>query len=238
MKDRLPVYLLPGLDGTGALFAPFVNVAPDSLEPRVISYPVDTFLDYTQLADMVRRSVPAEQPFALVAESFSGPVALLVAATVSPENLVGVVLVSSFVQNPVSAIWPGLRHLVFRMLFALPPPAFAVRRLLTGPDAPGDLVADVQAAIRSVRSTVLANRVRAVMSLDVREELSKCPAPLLYLRAERDAIIKQATIDQLKRDLPDMAFCTLPAPHLVLQRCPREAAGIIWDFLRKAPKAL
>src|SRR3712207_7220422 len=40
---------LPGLDGTGELFRPLLNVIPRDVPTRVIDYPIDRPLSYDQL---------------------------------------------------------------------------------------------------------------------------------------------------------------------------------------------
>ncbi len=75
MSDRLATILLPGLDGTGDLFAPLLEVFPETLEPFVISYPPDQLLGYRELEEFVAAKLPADRDFAIVAESFSGPLA-------------------------------------------------------------------------------------------------------------------------------------------------------------------
>jgi hypothetical protein len=47
--NRPQLVLLPGLDGTGELFGPFLKVIPQSWPRRVVSYPVDRVLSYWEL---------------------------------------------------------------------------------------------------------------------------------------------------------------------------------------------
>jgi len=44
MKTKL--LLLPGMDGTGDLFAGFVEAFPDEFETEIVSYPTDVFIYY------------------------------------------------------------------------------------------------------------------------------------------------------------------------------------------------
>jgi len=54
MASRFPLVLLPGLDGTGRLFARLVERLPATIEPLVHPYPSDRALGYRELADVVR----------------------------------------------------------------------------------------------------------------------------------------------------------------------------------------
>jgi len=75
---------MPGLDGTGALFENFATAAPDAMAPVVASYPPDEAMSYEQLAPIATAMLPTGGRCILVAESFSGPLALRVAAGAPP----------------------------------------------------------------------------------------------------------------------------------------------------------
>ncbi len=77
--------LLPGLDGTGRLFTPLRRLLEPNFRTVVISYPADCPHDYDGLSTKVVRELP-KTPHVIVAESFSGPVALKVAAC-NPQGL-------------------------------------------------------------------------------------------------------------------------------------------------------
>src|SRR5688572_12014000 len=69
--------LLPGLDGTGELFAPFVAAAPQGIRTIVVDYPTSkTSIDV--LERRVREKLTDR--CILIAESFSGPIGVRVAA--------------------------------------------------------------------------------------------------------------------------------------------------------------
>jgi hypothetical protein len=71
--EPLPVLLLPGLDGTGRLFARFLAAATGALDLRVVCYPPHRALGYEALLDFVGQQLPRLGRWALLAESFSGP---------------------------------------------------------------------------------------------------------------------------------------------------------------------
>src|SRR6266567_2475238 len=74
--------LLPGLDGTGKLFAAFVRALGAGVESRVIGYSPDEPLGYEELEPQVRAALPRDRPYVLLGESFSGPIAMRIAASV------------------------------------------------------------------------------------------------------------------------------------------------------------
>jgi pimeloyl-ACP methyl ester carboxylesterase len=109
-------------------------------------------------------------------------------------------------------------------------PAFALRRALAGSDAPHALIETMTAAARSVSPEVMAYRVREILSLDAREALLACRAPILYLAGRRDRLVSPKTGERLQRLRP-VECVTLDAPHLVLQRAPAASAEAIERFL-------
>ena len=84
----------------------------------------------------------------LVAESFSGPLSLLIADICS--RVIGIVLCVTFVEPPAPAIVAVIPALVWRIT----PPLPLIRALLTGGDHA--LARDVQRTVRVLRPDVIA----------------------------------------------------------------------------------
>src|SRR5262245_10326170 len=108
------IVLLPGMDGTGDLFAPLIAQLKGAPTPLVVSYPNAEPLGYSELTALARKALPRNQPYILLGESFSGPIAVQLAAE-RPHGLVGLVLCASFVSSPVSWLRP------FKSLLPLAP---------------------------------------------------------------------------------------------------------------------
>jgi len=221
----LNALLLPGLDGTGELFAPLIAaLAARGVTASAVRYPTRECLSYDALVARVLSALPPA-PFVLVGESFSGPIALRVARS-KPAGLKGVVLAASFVRRPV----PRALGPFARLGFALPAPDFGLRWILAGRDAKPEVIEALQAALRQVSSKVLAHRLRQILSLDAREDFQACPVPLLYLAGAKDRLVSPRIGVRLKRRRPDLQVLTLPSPHLVLQRHAEECAAAIAEF--------
>lgn len=142
-QDRLIVLMFPGLDGTGHMFARVLAELPETFAPRVIEYPTDRALGYDELVSYAEAFVPRGHRFAMLGESFSGPLVLQIAAK-QPPGLVAVVLVASFHRSPISRLLARLLRPLAGVLFSRPPPAFVARHLLAGADAPRELVAELR----------------------------------------------------------------------------------------------
>jgi len=231
----LLTFCLPGLDGTGRLFARFAAASSGLLELRILPYPTDEALGYAALEERVRRELPGDRPFALLGESFGGPLALRIAAAGAP-GLVGVVLASSFHRRPAARLVSLLRPLS-PAFFRLPFPPHAIRLLLAGDDAPDDLVADVRSAVESVRAHVMAARAREALRVDATAWLGGCPVPILFLGGKDDRLLRSALPIEVRALRRDAEIRMLDAPHLMLQRCPAAAMRLVEDFLQRAAAA-
>ena len=153
--------LLPGMDGTGELFADFVNALPDEFEAEIVRYPADVILSDSELMSLVNSASPSSESFVLVAESFSAPLAIQYVAT-NPRNLKGLVLCAGFAASPVRGLRRFLCSLMSPILLSLPLPELIIKFLLVGPNANPPLVSAVREAVASVLPKVLLARLRAV----------------------------------------------------------------------------
>ena len=218
--------LLPGMDGTGRLFAPLERHLVPDIRARAVAFSPDQPRSYDELLAEV--SIP-DGPLAIVAESFSGPLGIRLAAR-HRDRVRALVLVATFVRNP-STLAGWMQALFGRRLFKVRLPDLALRLGLLGMDAPDDELSAVRAVLLTVQPEVLAGRLREIVSVDVSHEFAECTAPLLYIAGGRDRLVGTRVMAQLQRLRPDMQSHVLDAPHLVLQRRPVEAAQLISEFL-------
>ncbi len=228
---RSEIVLLPGMDGTGDLFPPLVAALErESLTTRVVRYPTVDPLDYDALGALVRDVLPTEAPFVLLGESFSGPIAISLAAR-HPAGLRGLVLCGTFARNPR----PGLAVLrpLLGMLPLGRPPIGLLCRLLFGRHATPALRAELARILAGISPAVSRTRLRAVLDVDVSARLAAIDVPALLLRARHDRVVPRAAGDLLARRLPRARVVELEGPHMLLQTAPDEAARILADFVRE-----
>ncbi len=229
--------LLPGLDGTGLLFAPLLSVLPPDFTAAVVKYPPNEVLPYSQLLPYIREAIPWDMPYTLVAESFSGPLALQFAAA-QPENIRAIVLVASFVTSPLHPLLKWAGSLMPESWMKIPPSESLLRKFLLGDDCPPVLVDSLAQAIQSVRPEVLAHRIRSVLEVDAKAALQACQKPILYLLAGQDKVVGKRGWETITALKPNVTTVALDGPHLLLQRNPREAIAAIEQFLQQLePKA-
>lgn len=229
----MKVLLLPGMDGTGRLFGPLMEELPSWLEPQAVAYPGDRPRGYTELLDSI--ALP-DEPFAIVAESFSGPLAVALAHR-HPHQVLALVLAASFVRSPVRFTPRWSAALVLPQLFSRPPPAWVLRELLLGPKATDGEVQLLREVLASVAPEVLARRVQEMIRVDVSRELAALGQPLLYLQASRDRLVGPYNLAIIQQLHGNIQVASIDAPHLVLQKAPAAAAAAIGAFLGPSSSA-
>lgn len=212
------------MDGTGALFAPLVAALGDAAVPLVIAYPPDQVLGYAALTELVRARLPCDRPYVLLGESFSGPVAIALAAS-RPPGLLGLILSCSFARNPIP-FFRSFKHL----LGALPVSASALRMiapLLVGTGSSRAL----RAAVGNVAAPVMRARMRAVLELDYSAPMRAVTLPVLYLQAAQDRVVPASSARLLTALAPHMQLCRLDGPHLLLQAQAAASARAVQAFM-------
>lgn len=226
MQPRHLVYL-PGLDGTVPLRAPFVERARAHFHHvTCVGYPRDRVMDYDALATFARDALPKNAPFVLLGESFSGPVALRIAAN-APANLAGLVLSTTFARRPHALLRSQLAPLTrFAPVHAMP--VALLIPFLLGAWRTDAMQRALESALASIDAEVLRARMRCVLEED--GTFGPIEAPTLILRATRDWIVSRSAGEALRAAIPQAIVVDLEGPHLLLQANPDEALEQILAF--------
>lgn len=222
--------LLPGMDGTGELFAPFLAALLASLTPHVVAYPTNIVMGCDALLEVVSAELPADEPYILLAESFSTPLAVRLAAS-QPHGLAGLVLVSGFVSSPVTGTQRAMMH-AGADIFRLKLPRWAVTRFMLGEGAPRELIEAVLHAVARVEPKVLAERAREIAATNVRREFGSLQVPTLLLQPTEDRLLPAVC----RTKCVEGVACTqvaIDGPHLLLQRQPAKCAEAITQWAGK-----
>lgn len=222
--------ILPGLDGTGTMHASFAS-ALDELGPvTALAYPADKTLDYADIEAWVRRRLPMDSPFILLGESFSGPVAISIAAA-PPPNLVGLVLSTSFSETPLRA------SPLFAWLVGIVPvarlPGFLLAPPLLGRWSTPTLLASLQHALRLVSPLVLRHRAATALRANVSSRLGAIGVPVLCLRATRDRLVPYRCVRRMTAAIADCTLIEIDGPHLLLQAVPTACARAVSSFAQR-----
>lgn len=217
--------LLPGLHGTADLFFPLrtaLSVLSVDVAVSVAEFPFEA-TEYSHVDAAVR--IP-EGRVALLAESFSGPLAIRLAVRLKAEGrLSALILVATFARSPVR--W--FPWWLVPKWAPVPPLAIAVR-LLLGSDADPERVRELAIVLKRIPPKTALARLRTVARCDERARLSQLiGVPTLYLQARDDLVVGPQGLDDFAPLNPRIRV--LNAPHLVLQTRAVECAQAIGEFL-------
>ena len=191
-------------------------------------------LGYAELEALARASLPTSRPYVLLGESFSGPIAISIAAS-CPPHLVALILCVTFARNPLPVLgsMPWLLPLV---PFGLAPMR-VISALLLGRFATVPLSEALRATFDEVSTQTFKARLAAVARADMRPALANVHVPVLYLRATEDRLVPRRCADAIARVATQTRIVEIEAPHMLLQVAPDKAAAIVKAFVDTLPGA-
>jgi pimeloyl-ACP methyl ester carboxylesterase len=230
-EPRLPCLLLPGFDGSGRLFDPLLKLPELPFEPHVVALPADLPRGYDDLVGWLEPQLPAK-PFVLLAESFSGPLAIRLAAR-NPGRVTHLVLAATFLRAPLQPWFAPLGPLARPVLFSRPPPVIAIRALLAGWDSPAELVGAIRTAMAELPPEVAAARARAALAADESVTFARISAPTLWIRAGDDRLLRAGHADEARAARPSVQIARVGGAHTILQRRPGACLESIAGFLQR-----
>jgi pimeloyl-ACP methyl ester carboxylesterase len=217
---KTDVVLLPGLHGSAALYDAFVALAPPWARCVPVALPTLGDQSLGGLATTLEAELKRLEGFVLVAESYSGPIAVRLAARLG-QKVALLVLCNPLVEMPVAlpaglaasaATWRGM------------PAAAAAMALAGGDRALGRAALD---GIRALPREVLEARLEAAFTATADEIAPLLVAPLLAVLGSRDRLVSPDRTRALLRGVPFASVVELDAPHLVVQTKPAE----VWDAI-------
>ena len=217
--------LLPGLNGSSKLFAPLLAQLQE-IPLQIIELPGQGPQDYTSLANAVAEQLPIDNPFVLLGESFSGPLAYRLALQ-SPKGLKGLIFAASFLQSP---------HPLAVLASRLPTPKMLLShsrllRLLCIGDAQPAVLQMLQTEIRDMPSALIKARLRSLAELSSPEQ--KVVIPALHLWPTYDRLVSNAAAASLASGCSNLRREGIEGPHFLLQSRPQACAMTIRDFIEQ-----
>ena len=225
MSDNdMKIIILPGLDGTGLLLTELESILAKENAVSVIRYPVDRYL-YDDLLSWVKDKLPSDD-FIVVAESFAGPLAIMLASQ-KPVGLRGIVFVATFARSPLR-LPLFLPHLVRIIPFKSPFLAWLIQPLLMGRWSSKMFTERFQNAVNLVPARTFAGRLREVLKVDMRDRLKELSLPFIYLRATQDRLVPARMSQDF--ELVSETISTIDGPHFLLQSRASDAARFILKF--------
>jgi pimeloyl-ACP methyl ester carboxylesterase len=216
LPPRCPVVYLPGVDGTGRLLFRQTGLH-DRYALRCASYPQDDRHTYADLAAVGIQHLRETGPGVVLAESFGGAVALLVALE-RPDLVRRLVLVNTFAHYP--------RRLIIDVLGFLGPwlpnaPTHPATRPVRGvfffsPGIPKPEQDEWWDRTADVPMRAYGHRFRLLAGLDLRPRLGEIEVPALVFAAPNDWVVPATAGRLLARRLPRARLLAVPAGHAAM----------------------
>ncbi len=219
----MTLILIPGLDGSGKFFEPFLEYYGRA-HAEVIPLPQSGPQDYAALTEYVSQRLPRNKDYVLLGESFGGAIAANLALS-SLARLKGVVFVAAFLSPP--AWWATMLGLVLPLEATIPTPLgrMILRVLLAGPQASAETMRWVQSVVGATPAGIIKARIRAIRAMP--PPRGKTAIPALYLGATGDNLIAAGKFAEFSRHFSDLKLLKLEAPHLILPARAEDCAKTI-----------
>jgi pimeloyl-ACP methyl ester carboxylesterase len=221
---------MPGLDGTGKLFEPFIQQLPADIPVKTVCYPNDRTLSLHDYALIVSRCLPPG-PVILLAESFSGLVALTLLAE-HPKSVQGIIFCGAFAESPR----PFLLRLSPLLKFAGPlmraAPAYLFRQFCLGMTATAQQLVWLRCVLAEVQPAVLAHRLGMVSAHNsIRHGCYDLPC--FYIQASADRLVPAQSAQWFSKQFKSYELITIEGPHFLLQARAQECAAQVTAIYRK-----
>lgn len=238
--DSTPPFIvyIPGISGTGALAAPFLQKTQSTYDLTQLHYPGRTRLTLEELADGCVSALAEQgrQKAIWMGESFGSAVALSIALR-HPSAVEGLILASGFTRAPspsrlllAARIWESSPESWRKSFLRSRLHRLARRR-------PGRLSRDqMEDFLANGQHEFISWRLRLLAAFDVRGSLSNLNAPILYLGGEEDSIVDvQEEAAVLRECCKDVRPFLFPGcGHAVLTERPDECLELLANFLPRA----
>lgn len=217
--------LLPGLDGTGALFGELqAALRAYGVESMAIAYPLQPSASHDALATDIAALIPHDRPIALLGESFGASVAVKLAASSRLSVTKLVLCAPAWRAPPAPARWLARRTLPWLMRRPLLDLGL---RMFGMNGASGTARRRVAAVVAGCDWRILVARLDLLEGLDLPALASRLALPILLIRPSRDRLANvAAALGAQGQDVE------IPGPHFILQAEPERSARVIADYLK------
>ena len=230
--SRQDLVLMPGLDGTGKSFEPILPLIAEDARVTVIRYPANRVLSFDETVECAMSQIPENSLPVIIAESFSGPVAVRLGAS-GRGRIRALVMCATFVRAPRPLMWRIVRFLRLPLLIGpdMPRPFF---KFVMGDDSLIDALLPLWKKVHAgISPRVMEERLSVINRIDVTADLSRLSLPCLFLQATDDRVIPSSCLADMVCRMPHLVIEKIQAPHFILQARPHACLAAIEDFLKR-----
>lgn len=219
--------MIPGIDGTGMLYSPLQQAMGYRCRTTVLPFQDEVTLE--EYIESFSAQLPKHRVL-LLAESFSGPIALGLLAKF-PGRFQAAILSAAFARSPYSSFL-GMGTLISKGLFGNTSlENLLLRKFCTNSDVPENVQKIIQDLSSQIPPEVIKKRLHIMDTFDARPLLHKISAPVLYLAGLKDRFVNASLRAELFENIPRICFKGIDGPHLLLQAQSEACTNTIMNFL-------
>ena len=230
-SDEIELVFLPGLDGTGLSYGPLGEAMPENIRVTVVHYPTDQKLSFGELVQCAHEQLPRNKPLVLIAESFSGPIAIGLAASF-PSHIKGIVFCATFIKFARPLLIAIAKYAPLAFLLSKPAPGFLLYFLCGRKPFSDRLVPLFRQIEKLINPEVMAHRIRMLNDFDATNDARTLSLPCCYIQGTHDRTVPARSVVPFKKYLPDLIVKRVNGPHGILQAQPEVCAEIIMEFVK------
>jgi len=221
---------MPGLDGTGLSFEPDLPLLPADAKITIVRYPTDKLLTFDETVECAAAQIPAGVPPIVIAESFSGPVAIQMVGS-GRVKARALILCATFARSPRPIVWRIMRFLRLPLLIRPDMPKRFFKIVIGDDKLITELLPLWKKVHANVPARVMNHRLKMINQVDVTKWLTKLDIPCCYLQGANDRLVPSSCIDDLKKCAPLLEIKKISAPHFILQAQPQACLNAIEEFI-------
>ena len=222
--------LLPGLHGSDELFDTLIEQLSGCCTCRAIDYQKDRLLSYDELAELVITHLPENEDFIIIAESFGGPIAYLIAKN-APQNLKFVVYAASFIDNPNKLLLKFRFLLPFLFKLSARLPDKILNMALLGGMGSQAHVHKLKALLLGFPVALFRYRLNALSRLSM--PMDKTDVKAIYIRPRSDYLVTDSGYLSVAKRHKTVHRIETDGTHFLFQSNPLACAKIIKAELAK-----
>jgi len=221
---------MPGLDGTGLSFEPLLPFLSANTKITIIRYPTDKLLSFEETVECAAAQIPAGNSPLVIAESFSGPVAIQMIGS-GRIKAKALILCATFARSPRPFVWRIMRFLRLPLLIRPDMPKRFFKIVIGDDKLIAELLPLWKKVHANVPARVMDHRLKIINQIDVTKWLKNLPVPCCYLQATNDRIVPSSCIEDIKKCASLLEVKRINAPHFILQAQPKECLNAIEEFV-------
>lgn len=203
-----------------------------SWKHKTIRYPADLPASIDAYAAYVEQAAESEQSIVLIAESFSGPIAIRAASRLG-HKAKALALCASFATQPhILVRWAS--RLPASLLASFARQRWAMRWFCVGRRATEPVLRAVETELTRLSGNTIKRRLGMLVTPDVSRDLASLDLPVLLLQPNRDRLLDPWAPKRLEQLAPAARIERLDGPHFLFQAEPQACWNRIANWLTLA----